>query len=81
MVVGFAFAHSGDSPRLNQYPVLRVRATRWENDYHPIATAVAVTATFAVTSAVMTSKERTVPATLPGKVPNYKAAQSRGLVV
>lgn len=41
----------------------------WDNDYHPIATAAAVTATVAVTSAVVGSMVRTVP---PGCVPvNY----------
>jgi hypothetical protein len=41
----------------------------WDNDYHPIATAAAVTATVAVTSAVVGSMVRTVPA---GCVPvNY----------
>lgn len=33
----------------------------WDNDYHPIATAAAVTATVAVTSAVIGSMVRTVP--------------------
>ena len=33
----------------------------WDNDYHPIATAAAVTATVAVTSAVVGSMVRTVP--------------------
>ena len=41
----------------------------WDNDYHPIATAVAVGATVAVTSAIVGSMVRTVP---PGCVPvNY----------
>lgn len=41
----------------------------WDNDYHPVATAAAVTATVAVTSAVVGSMVRTVPA---GCVPvNY----------
>jgi len=41
----------------------------WDNDYHPIATAAAVTATVAVTSAVIGSMVRTVP---PSCVPvNY----------
>ena len=41
----------------------------WDNDYHPVATAVAVTAAVAVTSAVVGSMVRTVPA---GCVPvNY----------
>jgi hypothetical protein len=41
----------------------------WDNDYHPIATAAAVTATVAVTSAVVGSMVHTVPA---GCVPvNY----------
>jgi hypothetical protein len=41
----------------------------WDNDYHPIATAAAVTATVAVTAAVVGSIVRTVP---PGCVPvNY----------
>jgi hypothetical protein len=41
----------------------------WDNDYHPIAAAAAVTATVAVTSAVIGSIVRTVPA---GCVPvNY----------
>ena len=41
----------------------------WDNDYHPIATAAAVTATVAVTSAVIGSIVRTVP---PSCVPvNY----------
>ena len=41
----------------------------WDNDYHPVATAAAVTATVAVTSAVIGSMVRTVP---PGCVPvNY----------
>jgi hypothetical protein len=41
----------------------------WDNDYHPVATAAAVTATVAVTSAVVGSMVRTVP---PGCVPvNY----------
>ena len=41
----------------------------WDNDYHPIATAAAVTATVAVTAAVVGSMVRTVPA---GCVPvNY----------
>jgi hypothetical protein len=34
----------------------------WDNDYHPIATAAAVTATVAVTSAVVGSIVRSVPA-------------------
>jgi hypothetical protein len=34
----------------------------WDNDYHPVATAAAVTATVAVTSAVIGSMTRTVPA-------------------
>jgi hypothetical protein len=38
----------------------------WDNDYHPVATAVAVTAAVAVTSAVVGSIVRTVP---PGCVP------------
>jgi len=33
----------------------------WDNDYHPVATAAAVTATVAVTSAVVGSMVRTVP--------------------
>ena len=33
----------------------------WDNDYHPIATAAAVTATVAVTSAVIGSMVNTVP--------------------
>jgi hypothetical protein len=42
----------------------------WDNDYHPVATAVAVTAAVAVTSAVVGSMVRTVPA---GCVPvNYR---------
>ena len=41
----------------------------WDNDYHPVATAAAVTATVAVTSAIVGSMVRTVPA---GCVPvNY----------
>jgi hypothetical protein len=41
----------------------------WDNDYHPIATAAAVGATVAVTSAIVGSMVRTVPA---GCVPvNY----------
>ena len=41
----------------------------WDNDYHPIATAAAVTAAVVVTSAVVGSMVRTVPA---GCVPvNY----------
>jgi hypothetical protein len=41
----------------------------WDNDYHPVATAVAVGATVAVTSAIVGSMVRTVPA---GCVPvNY----------
>jgi hypothetical protein len=41
----------------------------WDNDYHPIATAAAVTATVAVTSAVIGSMVHTVP---PSCVPvNY----------
>jgi len=41
----------------------------WDNDYHPVATAAAVTATVAVTSAVVGSMVRTVP---PSCVPvNY----------
>jgi hypothetical protein len=41
----------------------------WDNDYHPVATAAAVTATVAVTSNVIGSMVRTVPA---GCVPvNY----------
>ena len=41
----------------------------WDNDFHPVATAAAVTATVAVTSAVVGSMVRTVPA---GCVPvNY----------
>ena len=41
----------------------------WDNDYHPIATAAAITATVAVTSAIVGSMVRTVPA---GCVPvNY----------
>lgn len=34
----------------------------WDNDYHPVATAAAVTATVAVTSAVVGSIVRSVPA-------------------
>lgn len=34
----------------------------WDNDYHPVATAAAVTATVAVTAAVVGSIVRTVPA-------------------
>jgi len=34
----------------------------WDNDYHPLATAAAVSATVAVTSAVIGSMTRTVPA-------------------
>lgn len=33
----------------------------WDNDYHPVATAAAVTATVAVTSAVIGSMVRSVP--------------------
>jgi hypothetical protein len=41
----------------------------WDNDYHPVATAVAVGAAVAVTSAVVGSMVRSVP---PGCVPvNY----------
>ena len=41
----------------------------WDNDYHPVATAAAVGAAVAVTSAVVGSMVRTVP---PGCVPvNY----------
>jgi hypothetical protein len=41
----------------------------WDNDYHPVATAAAVTATVAVTSAVVGSIVRSVP---PNCVPvNY----------
>ncbi|MGL6108688.1 MAG: hypothetical protein ACRC2B_01175 [Rubrivivax sp.] len=41
----------------------------WDNDYHPVATAAAITATVAVTSAIVGSMVRTVPA---GCVPvNY----------
>jgi hypothetical protein len=41
----------------------------WDNDYHPVATAAAVTATVAVTSAVVGSMVRSVP---PSCVPvNY----------
>lgn len=41
----------------------------WDNDYHPVATAAAVTATVAVTSAVVGSFVRSVP---PSCVPvNY----------
>src|SRR5215470_10096448 len=41
----------------------------WDNDYHPVATAAAVGATVAVTSAIVGSMVRTVP---PGCVPvNY----------
>lgn len=41
----------------------------WDNNYHPVATAAAVTATVAVTSAVVGSMVRSVPA---GCVPvNY----------
>jgi hypothetical protein len=41
----------------------------WDNDYHPIATAAAVTATVAATSAIVGSMVRSVPA---GCVPvNY----------
>lgn len=41
----------------------------WDDDYHPIATAAAVTATVAVTSAVIGSMVRTLP---PSCVPvNY----------
>jgi hypothetical protein len=41
----------------------------WDNDYHPVATAVAVTAAVGVTSAIVGSMVRTVPA---GCVPvNY----------
>jgi hypothetical protein len=42
----------------------------WDNDYHPVATAAAVTATVAVTSAVVGSMVHSVP---PGCVPvNYR---------
>jgi len=42
----------------------------WDNDYHPVATAVAVTAAVAVTSAAIGSMVRTVPV---GCVPvNYR---------
>ena len=34
----------------------------WDNDYHPVATAAAVGATVAVTSAIVGSMVRTVPA-------------------
>jgi hypothetical protein len=34
----------------------------WDNDYHPVATAAAIGATVAVTSAVIGSMTRTVPA-------------------
>lgn len=34
----------------------------WDNDYHPVATAAAVTATVAVTSAVVGSMVRSIPA-------------------
>lgn len=34
----------------------------WDNNYHPVATAAAVTATVAVTAAVIGSMVRTVPA-------------------
>jgi hypothetical protein len=45
------------------------RGSGWDNDYHPVATAAAVTATVAVTAAVVGSMVRTVPA---GCVPvNY----------
>ena len=45
------------------------RGGGWDNDYHPVATAAAVTATVAVTAAVVGSMVRTVPA---GCVPvNY----------
>jgi len=37
------------------------RGGGWDNDYHPVATAVAVTAAVAVTSAVVGSMVRTVP--------------------
>nr|WP_231907079.1 hypothetical protein [Cupriavidus sp. D384] len=41
----------------------------WDNDYHPVATAAAVTATVAMTSAVIGSMTRTIP---PNCVPvNY----------
>jgi len=41
----------------------------WDNDYHPVATAAAIGATVAVTSAIVGSMVRTVP---PGCVPvNY----------
>jgi len=41
----------------------------WDNDYHPVATAAAVTATVAMTSAVIGSMTRTIP---PSCVPiNY----------
>ncbi|MCY1229005.1 hypothetical protein D9M72_413550 [compost metagenome] len=33
----------------------------WDNDYHPVATAAAVTATVAVTAAVVGSVVRSVP--------------------
>jgi hypothetical protein len=33
----------------------------WDNDYHPVATAVAVTAAVGVTSAIVGSMVRTVP--------------------
>ncbi len=38
------------------------RGSGWDNDYHPVATAAAVTATVAVTAAVVGSMVRTVPA-------------------
>ena len=45
------------------------RGGGWDNDYHPVATAAAVTAAVVVTSAVVGSMVRTVPA---GCVPvNY----------
>jgi hypothetical protein len=34
----------------------------WDNDYHPVATAAAISATVAVTSAIVGSMVRTVPA-------------------
>ena len=51
----------------------------WDNDYHPVATAAAISATVAVTSAIVGSMVRTVPA---GCIPvNYGGLIYQQLVI
>ena len=58
-----------NSVNVNRNVNVNVDSRGWDNDYHPIATAAAVTATVAVTSAIVGS---IVSAPPPGCVPvNY----------